>query len=114
MDAFDDSAASAGGVTAEMFDDLADMVAELPDDRQRQLLDDLSKAIQKPAKPPKNGSVKFDDRIIAKKIGELVRLFNDRANALGLQRSKGFADLLERCDHLETSWNRWQLELEKK
>ena len=44
MDAFNDSTIDpGGGVTAELLDDLAEMVADLPGDRQIQLLDDLAR-----------------------------------------------------------------------
>jgi len=42
VDALDDSTIDPGsGVMAELLDDLAELVADLPGDRQRQLLDDL-------------------------------------------------------------------------
>jgi hypothetical protein len=61
----------------------------------------------------KSGSIKFDDRKITDMIGKLARLFNDRAQALGLQKSKGWADIREKMDHLISAFDRWQLEQEK-
>jgi hypothetical protein len=68
-----------------------------------------------PGKPkaPRTGKVKFDDRKVKDHFGKLARLLNDRAQALALQKSKGWADVREKLEHLLAAWDRWQLESTK-
>lgn len=65
-------------------------------------------------KPHKNGAVVFDDTKVKDAIGKLARLFNERAQKLGQQKSKEWEDIRKNMDLLIASWDRWQLKKEKK
>lgn len=55
-----------------------------------------------------NGKPAFDDRGITDAIGKLARLFNERANALHMQRAPAWDNVREKMDLLIAAWESWQ------
>ncbi len=61
-------------------------------------------------KAPKSGKVLFDNRSVKDAIGKLTRLFNERAQKLGLQKSAGWTNVRGKMNELIAAWEAWQKE----
>ncbi len=78
----------------------------------RKAINDALKPSREPgedetAKGPKSGKLTFDNRTIKDAIGKLARLFNDRAQKLGLQKSPGWTTVRSKMDDLLNAWESW-------